>query len=190
MLDHARFAETLRAGSCGRICLPARSRFRPQRALRKSSPSGRDRFPNRRSRVRIGPMAREKLPIHAVILAGGRGTRFWPSSRTKTPKQLLQIVGKGTMLEQTVARIRPIADAGRIWTVTNLEQQARLRKQLPQASRERVLVEPVGRNTAAAIALASLHIQKAAKGDVLMAVLPADHYIEDVAGYRKIVTLA
>jgi mannose-1-phosphate guanylyltransferase len=135
-------------------------------------------------------MAREKLPIHAVILAGGRGTRFWPSSRTKTPKQLLEIVGKGTMLEQTVARIRPIADAGRIWTVTNLEQQASLRKQLPQASRKRVLVEPVGRNTAAAIALASLHIQKAAKGDVLMAVLPADHYIEDLAGYRKIVTLA
>ena len=135
-------------------------------------------------------MAREKLPIHAVILAGGRGTRFWPRSRTKTPKQLLHIVGRGTMLEQTVARIRPITHADRIWTVTNLEQQVSLRKQLPQASQKRVLVEPVGRNTAAAIALAALHIQKAAEGDVLMAVLPADHYIEDVAGFRKIAALA
>ena len=135
-------------------------------------------------------MARDILPIHAVILAGGRGTRFWPRSRTKAPKQLLNIVGKGTMLEQTVARIRPITRADRIWTVTNLEQQANLRKQVPQASRKRILVEPVGRNTAAAIALAALHIQKAEKGDALMAVLPADHYIADVAGYRKIVALA
>ena len=135
-------------------------------------------------------MARDILPIHAVILAGGRGTRFWPRSRTKAPKQLLNIVGKGTMLEQTVARIRPITRADRIWTVTNLEQQANLRKQVPQASRKRILVEPLGRNTAAAIALAALHIQKAEKGDALMAVLPADHYIADVAGYRKIVALA
>jgi len=52
-------------------------------------------------------MTREKLLIHTVILAGGRGTRFWPRSRSKTPKQLLNIVGKGTMLEQTVARLRP-----------------------------------------------------------------------------------
>jgi mannose-1-phosphate guanylyltransferase len=135
-------------------------------------------------------MARGELPIHAVILAGGRGTRFWPRSRTKTPKQLLSIVGKGTMLEQTVARIRPITHADRIWTVTNLEQQVSLRKQLPQASRKRVLVEPVGRNTAAAIALAALHIRRATNGDALMAVLPADHYIEDLASYRKIVALA
>ena len=135
-------------------------------------------------------MAREKLPIHAVILAGGRGTRFWPCSRTKTPKQLLHIVGRGTMLEQTVARIRPVAGAHGIWTVTNREQQRSVRSQLPEASRKRVLVEPVGRNTAAAIALAALHIQQATGGDALMAVLPADHYIEDVANYRKLVALA
>src|SRR6266481_228912 len=67
-------------------------------------------------------MARENLPVHAVILAGGRGTRFWPRSRTRTPKQLLNIVGKGTMLEQTVARLRPLVPAARIWTVTNAQQ--------------------------------------------------------------------
>jgi mannose-1-phosphate guanylyltransferase len=135
-------------------------------------------------------MAREALSVHAVILAGGRGTRFWPRSRTKTPKQLLNIAGKGTMLEQTVARFRSLVPADRIWTVTNAQQESSLRKQLPVGSRKRVLVEPVGRNTAAAIALAAFHIQKIANGDALMAVLPADHYIRDAAAYRKIVRTA
>ena len=135
-------------------------------------------------------MAHEKLPVHAVILAGGRGTRFWPRSRTKTPKQLLNIIGKGTMLEQTVARLRPLVAADRIWTVTSTEQNAAVRKQLPAPSRKRVLVEPVGRNTAAAIALAAFHIRHAAKGDALMAVLPADHYIAQPQEYRKIVSTA
>jgi mannose-1-phosphate guanylyltransferase len=135
-------------------------------------------------------MARETLCIHAVILAGGRGTRFWPRSRTRTPKQLLSIAGKGTMLEQTVARLRSIVPADRIWTVTNAEQEASVRKQLPQAARNRVLVEPMGRNTAAAIALAAFHIRNVAKGDALMAVLPADHYISDVGKYQKLVTTA
>jgi mannose-1-phosphate guanylyltransferase len=135
-------------------------------------------------------MTREELPIHAVILAGGRGTRFWPRSRTKTPKQLLHITGKGTMLEQTIARFRPLVPAKRIWTVTNAEQEAALRKQLPAAARKRVLVEPVGRNTAAAIAFAAFHIRETAGGDARMAVLPADHYIRDVSAYRKIVATA
>jgi mannose-1-phosphate guanylyltransferase len=128
--------------------------------------------------------------IHAVILAGGRGTRFWPRSRTKTPKQLLSIVGKGTMLEQTIARFRGVVPPERIWTVTNIEQATALRKQLPAGARKRMLVEPVGRNTAAAIALAAFHIKNVSGGDALMAVLPADHYIQDVAQYQKIVSTA
>ncbi len=135
-------------------------------------------------------MPSENLQVHAVILAGGRGTRFWPRSRTKTPKQLLNIVGRGTMLEQTVARLRPLVPAPRIWTVTNVEQQSTVRKQLLKESRRRMLVEPVGRNTAAAIALAALHIQHIAKGDALMAVLPADHYIAEPVKYREIVAAA
>jgi mannose-1-phosphate guanylyltransferase len=135
-------------------------------------------------------MARENLPVHAVILAGGRGTRFWPRSRTKTPKQLLQIFGKGTMLEQTVARLHPLVPPDRIWTVTNAEQVSALNTQLPGGSRKRVLVEPVGRNTAAAIALAAFHIRRAARGDALMAVLPADHYIAETRPYQKIVQTA
>ena len=135
-------------------------------------------------------MPNENLQVHAVILAGGRGTRFWPRSRTKTPKQLLNIVGKGTMLEQTVARLRPLVPASRIWTVTNAEQHSTVHKQLSKESRQRVLVEPVGRNTAAAIALAAFHIQHLAKSDALMAVLPADHYIAEPRKYREIVAAA
>jgi mannose-1-phosphate guanylyltransferase len=135
-------------------------------------------------------MAAEKLTTHAVILAGGRGTRFWPRSRTRTPKQLLNIVGKETMLEQTVARLRPLVPPERIWTVTNREQAAGIAKQVPPLSRQRVLTEPIGRNTAAAIALAAIHVRHAAKGDALMAVLPADHYIANPERYRVIVKAA
>jgi len=132
----------------------------------------------------------EKLTTHAVILAGGRGTRFWPRSRTRTPKQLLNIVGQDTMLEQTVARLKPLISAERIWTVTNAEQAAAVRKQVPAAARKRVLIEPMGLNTAVAIGLAAIHVRHAAHGDALMAVLPADHYIEQPQKYRQIVSAA
>jgi mannose-1-phosphate guanylyltransferase len=132
----------------------------------------------------------EKLSTHAVILAGGRGTRFWPRSRTRTPKQLLNIVGTQTMLQQTVARLRPLVSPNHIWCVTNSEQTAALKKQLPAASRKRVVTEPVGRNTAAAIALAAIHIRHAAKGDALMAVLPSDHFIAQPEKYRQIIAAA
>src|ERR1700687_1388524 len=135
-------------------------------------------------------MAKEKLPVHAVILAGGRGTRFWPRSRTRTPKQLINIVGRSTMLQQTVGRLRPFIPPDRIWTVTNDEQAGALRNQVPGSSRKRVLAEPLGRNTAAAIALAAVHVRHAAKGDALMAVLPADHFIGQPQRYRQIVGAA
>jgi len=135
-------------------------------------------------------MSTEKLTIHAVILAGGRGTRFWPRSRTRTPKQLLNIVGPATMLEQTVARLRPLIRAEHMWTVTNTEQAAQIRRQLPAAARRRMLAEPVGRNTAAAIALAAFQVRHAARGDALLAVLPADHYIARAERYREIVRAA
>jgi mannose-1-phosphate guanylyltransferase len=135
-------------------------------------------------------MVEEKLSSYAVILAGGRGTRFWPRSRTRTPKQLISIVGKSTMLEQTVERLRPLIPPHRMWCVTNSEQALALRKQLPAAARGKVLTEPFGRNTAAAIAVAAIHIRHAAKGDALMAVLPADHYIAHAERYRRIVRAA
>ncbi len=135
-------------------------------------------------------MANDPLTLHAVILAGGRGTRFWPRSRARTPKQLLNIVGKHTMLEQTVARLRPLIPVERIWTVTNSEQVAGVRQQVPPAARKRVLTEPVARNTAAAIALAALHVRHAVRSDAVLAVLPADHYIANPERYRTIVRAA
>lgn len=135
-------------------------------------------------------MPTEKLTAHAVILAGGRGTRFWPRSRTRTPKQLLNIIGDNSMLQQTVARLLPLIPAQRIWTVTNREQAAAVKKHLPAAARNHVLAEPLGRNTAAAIALAAIHVRHAQKGDALMAILPADLYIAQENKYRQIARLA
>src|SRR5258708_3719691 len=121
----------------------------------------------------------ETLAAHAIIWAGGRGARFWPRSRTRTPKQLLNIVGSDTMLEQTAARLAQMFPPSRQWVVTNSEQAAAVRKQMPRVPAAHILAEPVGRNTAAAIGLAAAHLLYSGLGnenDALMAVLPADHY--------------
>src|SRR5258708_13056189 len=119
----------------------------------------------------------KRLAIHAVILAGGRGTRFWPRSRTRTPKQLLNIVGEDTMLQQTVARLKPMIAPGRIWTVTNAQQAVAVRKQVPAAAWKGVLIEPMGLNTAVAIGLAAVHVPHPPPAAPLMPVLPPDHSI-------------
>ena len=130
-----------------------------------------------------------KLPVCAVLLAGGRGTRFWPRSRTRTPKQLLNIVGRETMLRQTVTRLATLATPRNVWVVTNTNQAASVRRELPGVPASNVLAEPVGRNTAAAIGLAAVHLAHE-HGDALMAVLPSDAYIRDVARYRTLVRAA
>ncbi|HXZ18319.1 MAG TPA: sugar phosphate nucleotidyltransferase [Candidatus Acidoferrales bacterium] len=136
-----------------------------------------------------GPSKRPAFSAHAVILAGGRGTRFWPRSRTRTPKQFLNIVGARTMFEQTVDRLLPLFPYPRLWTVTNAEQAASLRKLAPRIRPAQILVEPTGRNTAAAIALAAFHLARK-DANALMAVLPADHFIRDARRYRFIVRAA
>ena len=137
------------------------------------------------------PASKNEQPqAHAVILAGGRGTRFWPRSRTRTPKQLLNIVGEQTMIQQTVSRLSPLYPASRVWVVTNDEQAAEVRRQLPPVPARHILAEPVGRNTAAAIGLAAVHLLHAASPDALMAVLPADHVITQAERYRRIVRAA
>jgi mannose-1-phosphate guanylyltransferase len=133
---------------------------------------------------------REESEAHAVILAGGRGTRFWPRSRTRTPKQLLNIVGQQTMIQQTLNRLSPLFPASRVWVVTNGEQSAEVRRQLPAVPARHVLAEPVGRNTAAAIGLAAVHLLRSDSPDALMAVLPADHVITQAERYRHIVRTA
>ncbi len=120
----------------------------------------------------------------AVIMAGGYGERFWPMSRRKQPKQLLPIVGDRTMIQQTVARLETVVDPARMMVVTNREQAPLVRKQLPRV--KNVIAEPMGRNTAPCIGLAAAIINKR-DPDGVMAVLPADSYISDAAGYRRVV---
>src|SRR5271167_958887 len=96
---------------------------------------------------------REKLPACAVLLAGGRGTRFWPRSRMRTPKQLLNITGADTMLRETMSRLTPLVAPRNMWAVTNASQAEAVRRELRGVPPSHILAEPIGRNTAAAIGL-------------------------------------
>ena len=121
---------------------------------------------------------------HAVIMAGGVGERFWPLSRRKTPKQLLSIVGKTTMIEETVGRLAPLIPAERIWIITNQLQAGIIRKLLENIPASQVIAEPVGRNTAPCIALAAYLISRK-DPDATMIVLPADHVISPKKGFHR-----
>jgi mannose-1-phosphate guanylyltransferase len=130
-----------------------------------------------------------KLSACAVLLAGGRGTRFWPRSRMRTPKQLLNITGGASMLRETVARLVPVFSLRNCWVVTNSEQAPAVRRELPHVPASHILAEPVGRNTAAAIALAAIHLAHE-HGDAIMAVLSSDAHIADVKKYRSLLRIA
>lgn len=128
-----------------------------------------------------------------LIMAGGKGTRFWPLSRLKRPKQLLSIITEKTLLEEAVDRIKPLVPLDRIYIVTNKEQAAGIRAVLPKLPRKNILAEPVGRNTAACIGWG---IQEIAKRDpeAGVVVLPADHHIPEtdlfVSTIRKALAVA
>jgi mannose-1-phosphate guanylyltransferase/mannose-6-phosphate isomerase len=117
--------------------------------------------------------------LHAVILAGGSGTRFWPLSREKMPKQLLHILGDRSMLAMTLERACALVPEERIWIVTTRSQASEIKQELHSLHLEKlqVIEEPAGRNTAAAIGLAAVRIHQNDRKGVL-AVLPADHHIE------------
>jgi mannose-1-phosphate guanylyltransferase len=127
--------------------------------------------------------------MFAVIMAGGKGARFWPRSREKMPKHLLDILSERTMIRETVDRIRPLIPAERTLIVTGKSHAAELIRQLPEIPPENILIEPVGRNTAPCIGLAALHILKRVP-DAVMLVLPSDHRIGDEATFLRILQAA
>jgi len=114
--------------------------------------------------------------LYPVIMAGGSGTRFWPRSRRRRPKQVISIIGRGSMIQQTVARLRTAFSASHIRVLTNVAQAEAIREQLPDIPRDHILAEPVGRDTAAAVGLGALLVSRE-DPDGVMAVLTADHVI-------------
>jgi mannose-1-phosphate guanylyltransferase len=121
--------------------------------------------------------------FYPVILAGGRGTRFWPLSRKKRAKQLLALDGKKTMIQQTMARLVPLAVTGRFWIITNEDLRPAILKQLPKVPKNQVVAEPVGRNTAPAIGLAAF-ILLHENPEAVIGMFPSDHVIADEKRYR------
>ena len=120
-----------------------------------------------------------------MILAGGRGTRFWPLSRQRRAKQLLALDGQQTMIQQTVGRLLPLASRRRFWVITNQHLRREIMRQLPRLGPKRILAEPAGRNTAPAIGLAAFILMKS-DPDAVIGLFPSDHVIADEKGYREV----
>ncbi len=126
---------------------------------------------------------------YGLIMAGGRGTRFWPRSRKKAAKQVLRFFGERSLIQQTVDRLKPVIAPENIWVITNDLLQAEIRAQLPEVPKQQIIAEPAQRNTAPCIALAA-HILNEADPDAVLGVFPADHLILKEARFRNFVKAA
>jgi mannose-1-phosphate guanylyltransferase len=120
-----------------------------------------------------------------IIMAGGRGERFWPVSREKTPKQLLTLLGKKSFLQEAVDRVLPLVPAKNVFVITNAAQLPEVRKQLPKIPKENLVAEPMGRDTTAAVTLGAALVGARSTTGV-MAVLPADHVIPDEKKFQQV----
>ena len=127
--------------------------------------------------------------LHAVIMAGGSGTRFWPQSRSTLPKQLLKLAGRRTMIQETVSRVTPWITPDRAMIATNAIQADETTRQLPDVPVENILVEPAARNTAPCVGLAAVHLLEK-DPDAVMLVMPADHVIGPTEVFRQAVERA
>jgi mannose-1-phosphate guanylyltransferase len=124
------------------------------------------------------------MRIHAVILAGGRGERFWPLSRRNRPKQLLPLVGDQSLLQESVSRLEGWIPPEATWIAAGTHLITQIREQLPQITLDHCIAEPVARNTAAAIGAAAALIESTDPGAILL-VLPSDHWIPDPDDFRR-----
>ena len=132
-------------------------------------------------------MPNSDVHFYPVILAGGRGTRFWPLSRKRRAKQLLALDGKRTMIQQTVGRLLPLAPARKFWVITNQDSLREIARQLPKLPKKQVVAEPVGRNTAPAIGLAAFILLKL-DPDAVIGLFPSDHVTGDEEQFRATLT--
>lgn len=122
--------------------------------------------------------------LHALIMAGGGGTRFWPRSRQKRPKQFLALTGERTLLQQALDRIEASVPPQNSWVITSAAHQTEVGKQLPSLLADHIVGEPCGRDTAACIGLGAALIARQ-DPDAVMLVMPADHVIEPVQEFRR-----
>src|SRR5437879_12802929 len=128
-------------------------------------------------------------PIYALILAGGSGERFWPLSRRNRPKQLLRLISKRTLLEETVARLEGFVPAKRTLILTNIEQENAVRDLLKNFPKQNIIAEPAKRDTAAAIALGAGWVA-ARDHSATMLAFPPDHVIAARAAFQETVKTA
>ncbi len=126
--------------------------------------------------------------IHGVILAGGKGERFWPLSRAERPKQLLRLISSKMMLQETIDRILPLIPSERILVVTSEDIVSPILDEISMLKRENILAEPIGRNTCLAIGLAAKHLQKI-DPEAIMVVLSADHIIQPAEKLHEIISI-
>jgi len=126
---------------------------------------------------------------YALILAGGRGTRFWPRSRRRSAKQVLNVIGERSLIQNTVERLQPVVPQERMWVLTNDYLRDEIVRQLPGIPARQILAEPAQRNTAPAIGLAA-QILQSIDPKAVMGVFPADHIIAKEARYRQLVRAA
>lgn len=120
----------------------------------------------------------------SVIIAGGKGTRFWPLSRARRPKQLLKIMGRKSLIAQTAERVYPLGGRKQTLIVTLADQLDALRRELTEVPKDNFLAEPQGKNTAPCIGLAALEVIRR-DPDAVMVVLPADHWVGNAAAFRR-----
>ena len=121
-----------------------------------------------------------------VILAGGSGTRFWPRSRKSRAKQVLALNGARTMIQQTVDRLKDVADLSDVWVITNDLLDDLIGEQLPEIPREQILSEPAARNTAPACALAAFLLEKSAP-ETVIGIFPSDHVVKDSSRFFEVI---
>ncbi|HLH01625.1 MAG TPA: mannose-1-phosphate guanylyltransferase [Bryobacteraceae bacterium] len=126
---------------------------------------------------------------YGLIMAGGRGTRFWPRSRKRNAKQVLRFFGERTLIQQTVDRLKPVLPPENIWVITNELLQGEIRSQLPEIPKKQILAEPAQRNTAPCIGLAAQILHKM-NPEAVLGVFPADHLILKESRFRNFVKAA